>query len=144
MTGLGNVALWHERDISHSSAERIILPDATGLLDYALHIFTGVMDGLVVYPERMLRNLGRTQGLIYSSKVLNALIESGMKRQAAYEIVKHHSMRAWRDEVPYRALLEEDPEVQARLSSAQLDAIFDPQAFLQHTDTTFRRIGLLR
>jgi adenylosuccinate lyase len=88
VTGLENVALWHERDISHSSAERIILPDATGLLDYALHIFTGVMDGLVVYPERMQRNLERTQGLIYSSKVLNALIESGLKREAAYEIVK--------------------------------------------------------
>ncbi|GMU39517.1 MAG: adenylosuccinate lyase [Chloroflexota bacterium] len=144
VTGMENVALWHERDISHSSAERIILPDATGLLDYALHIFTGVMDGLVVYPQRMARNLERTQGLIYSSKVLNALIESGMKRQAAYEIVKKHSMRAWREEVPYRGLLEQDPEVQARLTSAQLDAIFDPRAFLQHTDTTFRRIGLLK
>ncbi|MEX1023020.1 MAG: adenylosuccinate lyase [Dehalococcoidia bacterium] len=142
-TGQENVALWHERDISHSSAERIILPDATGLLDYALHIFTGVMDGLVVYPKRMLRNLETTQGLIYSSKVLNALIESGMKRQEAYEIVKHHSMRAWREEVPYRGLLEEDGEVQKRLTAKQLDLIFDPRAFLVHTDETFRRIGLL-
>ncbi|MEX2373904.1 MAG: lyase family protein, partial [Dehalococcoidia bacterium] len=142
-TGQENVALWHERDISHSSAERIILPDATGLLDYALHIFTGVMDGLVVYPKRMLRNLETTQGLIYSSKVLNALIESGMKRQEAYEIVKHHSMRAWREEVPYRGLLEEDVEVQKRLTAKQLDQIFDPRAFLVHTDETFRRIGLL-
>jgi len=141
-TALENVALWHERDISHSSAERIILPDATGLLDYALHIFIGVMDGLVVYPERMQRNLEKTQGLIYSSKVLNALIESGMRRGDAYEIVKKHSMRAWREEVPYRSLLEQDAEVQARLTSAQLDAIFDPQAFLVHTDETFRRLGL--
>ncbi|MEX2446174.1 MAG: adenylosuccinate lyase, partial [Dehalococcoidia bacterium] len=83
VTGLEDVALWHERDISHSSAERIILPDATGLLYYALHIFTGVMDGLVVYPERMQRNLERTQGLIYSSKVLNSLLEAGMVRTAA-------------------------------------------------------------
>ncbi len=141
-TGLENVALWHERDISHSSAERIILPDATGLLDYALHIFTGVMDGLVVYPKRMLRNLERTQGLIYSSKVLNALIESGMQREAAYAIVKQNSMRAWREEVPYRGLLEQDPEASARLPKEKLDEIFDPRAFLTHTDETFRRLGL--
>lgn len=142
VTGLENVALWHERDISHSSAERIILPDATGLLDYALHIFTGVMDGLVVYPERMLRNLERTQGLIYSSKVLNALIETGMQREAAYSIVKKNSMRAWREEVPYRGLLEQDPEAASRLASEKLDAIFDPRAFLTHTDESFRRLGL--
>ena len=142
VTGLENVALWHERDISHSSAERIILPDATGLLNYALHIFTGVMDGLVVYPQRMLRNLERTQGLIYSSKVLNALIETGMQREAAYAIVKKNSMKAWREEVPYRGLLEADPEAASRLPAEKLDAIFDPRAFLTHTDETFRRLGL--
>ena len=143
VTGLENVALWHERDISHSSAERIILPDATGLLNYALHIFTGVMDGLVVYPERMLRNLERTQGLIYSSKVLNALIETGMQREAAYSIVKKNSMKAWREEVPYRGLLEADPAAASRLPAEKLDAIFDPRAFLTHTDETFRRLGLV-
>ncbi len=143
VTGLEDVALWHERDISHSSAERIILPDATGLLNYALHIFTGVMDGLVVYPERMLRNLERTQGLIYSSKVLNALIETGMQREAAYSIVKKNSMKAWREEVPYRGLLEADPEAASRLPAEKLDAIFDPRAFLTHTDETFRRLGLI-
>ncbi|MQC16671.1 MAG: adenylosuccinate lyase [Chloroflexi bacterium] len=142
-TGLENVALWHERDISHSSAERIILPDATGLLDYALHIFTGVMDGLVVYPERMARNLEKTQGLIYSSKVLNALIESGLKREAAYDIVKTNSMRAWREEVPYRSLLDQDERVTERLDARKLDAIFDPRAFLTHTDESFRRLGLI-
>ncbi|MEX2374960.1 MAG: adenylosuccinate lyase, partial [Dehalococcoidia bacterium] len=142
-TGLENVALWHERDISHSSAERIILPDATGLLDYALHIFTGVMDGLVVYPERMTRNLQKTQGLIYSSKVLNALIESGLKREAAYDIVKTNSMRAWREEVPYRSLLDQDERVTERLDAQTLDAIFDPRAFLTHTDESFRRLGLI-
>ena len=143
VTGLENVALWHERDISHSSAERIILPDATGLLNYALHIFTGVMDGLVVYPQRMLRNLERTQGLIYSSKVLNALIETGMQREAAYAIVKKNSMKAWREEVPYRGLLEADPDAASRLPAEKLDAIFDPRAFLTHTDETFRRLGLV-
>src|SRR5690606_4830843 len=142
VTGLENAALGHERDISPSSAERILLPDATGLLDYALHIFIGVMDGLVVYPERMLRNLERTQGLIYSSKVLNALIETGMQREEAYTIVKRNSMRAWREEVPYRGLLEADPEASTRLPTEKLDAIFDPRAFLTHTDATFRRLGL--
>ncbi len=142
VTGLENVSLWHERDISHSSAERIVLPDATGLLDYALHIFTGVMDGLVVYPERMQRNLERTQGLIFSSKVLNALLESGMTREAAYTIVKTHSMRAWREDVPLRSLLDADAEVTTRLTAEQLDAIFDPRSFLTHIDATFRRLGL--
>jgi adenylosuccinate lyase len=141
-TGLEDVALWHERDISHSSAERIILPDATGLLDYALHIFSGVMEGLVVYPERMLSNLERTQGLIYSSKVLNALLEAGMQREAAYDIVKRNSMRAWRDEVPFRSLLEADTDVTSRLPREALDRIFDPREFVRFTDETFRRIGL--
>lgn len=142
-TGLENVALWHERDISHSGAERIILPDATGLLNYMLHIFTGVMDGLVVYPERMLRNLERTQGLIFSSKVLLALIESGMTREAAYKIVQRNSMQAWHDETPLRALLAQDPEVTDRLTEPQLDALFDARAFLVHVDDSFRRLGLL-
>ena len=143
VTGLENVALWHERDISHSSAERIIMPDATGLLDYALHIFTGVMDGLVVYPDRMMRNLKRTQGLIYSSKVLNSLLEAGMLRVAAYDIVKRNSMRAWREDVPLRLLLEKDPDVTSRLTPATLDEVFDPRAYLVHIDESFRRMGLL-
>ncbi len=143
VTGLENVTLWHERDISHSSAERIVLPDATGLLDYALHIFTGVMDGLVVYPERMRRNLERTQGLVFSSKVLNALLEAGMAREAAYDIVKRNSMRAWREEVPLRSLLEQDSDAMARLSGKQLDEIFDPAAYLRHTHETFRRLRLV-
>jgi len=142
-TGLENVALWHERDISHSGAERIVLPDATGLLAYMLHIFTGVMDGLVVYPERMERNLQRTQGLIFSSKVLLALIEAGMGREAAYKIVQRNSMRAWAEEVPLRELLAADPEVRERLSDAQLDALFDARAFLAHVDESYRRLGLL-
>ena len=143
VTGLENVALWHERDISHSSAERIIVPDATGLLDYALHIFTGVMDGLVVYPERMMKNLQRTQGLIYSSKVLNSLLEAGMIRTAAYDIVKKNSMKAWHEDVPLRGLLEQDPDVTSRLTKEKLDEVFDPRAYLVHVDESFRRMGLL-
>ena len=143
MAAFENVALWHERDISHSSAERVILPDATGLLDYALHIFTGVMDGLVVYPERMMKNLERTQGLIYSSKVLNSLLEAGMLRTAAYDIVKRNSMKAWREDVPLRGLLEADPDVTSRLDAKKLDEVFDPHAYLVHVDDSFRRMGLL-
>jgi adenylosuccinate lyase len=140
---LENVALWHERDISHSGAERIILPDATGLLSYMLHIFTGVMAGLVVYPEHMRRNLEKTQGLVYSSKVLLALIEAGLKREDAYKIVQRHSMVAWEQERPLRDLLAADPEVRKHLDGAALDALFDHRAFLTHVDESFRRIGLL-
>ncbi len=142
-TGFDNVALWHERDISHSGAERIVLPDATGLLAYMLHIFTGVMTGLIVYPERMLRNLEQTQGLVFSSKVLLALIEAGLKREDAYKIVQRHSMTAWDQERPLRELLGADPEVRAHLDDRALDALFDYRSFLSHVDESFRRIGLL-
>ena len=143
ITGLEDIALWHERDISHSGAERIVLPDATGLLSYMLHIFSGVMEGLVVYPERMQRNLERTQGLVFSQKVMLALIESGLSREDAYRIVQRHSTVAWEDETPFRALLDGDAEVTQRLDAAQLDAIFDYRAYLEHVDQSFRRIGLL-
>ena len=142
-TGLENVALWHERDISHSSAERIVLPDATGLLSYMLHIFTGVIEGLVVHPDRMQRNLEQTQGLIFSQKVLLALIDAGLIREQAYAIVQRHSTVAWQQERPFRGLLEGDPEVTARLDRAKLDAVFDARAYLEHVDESFRRIGLL-
>ena len=142
-TGLENVTLWHERDISHSGAERIILPDATGLLNYMLHLMIGILDGLVVYPQRMQRNLETSQGLIYSSKVLLALTESGLQREDAYKIVQRHAMHSWREGIPYRELLDADEEVTARLAAEQLDAIFDPQAFLQHVDATFERLELI-
>ena len=144
MTGFDNVALWHERDISHSGAERIVLPDATGLLAYMLEIFTGVMAGLVVYPEHMERNLAKTQGLIFSSKVMLALIEqAGLKREEAYKIVQGHSLRAWHEERPLRELLDGDIEVTSRLDAATLDGLFDARAFLVHVDESFRRLGLL-
>ncbi len=142
-TGLENVALWHERDISHSSAERIVLPDATGLLSYMLHIFSGVMEGLVVYPQRMARNLERTQGLVFSQKVMLALIECGLSRERAYDIVQRHSLVAWEQETPLRELLEGDADVTSRLDGERLDAIFDYRAYLEHVDESFRRIGLL-
>jgi len=140
--GLENVPLWHERDISHSGAERIAFPDATGLLAYSLQIFTGVMRGLRVYPERMRENLEKTRGLVFSAKVLNALLAAGMTREAAYKLVQSQAMRAWHDDLPYRELLEGDAEVTSRLSPADLDALFDVEAYLKYIDESFDRLGL--
>ena len=140
--GLEDVTLWHERDISHSSVERIIFPDATGLLSYMLHIFSGVMAGLEVYPERMRRNLDATQGLIFSQKVLLALIEAGLSREAAYAIVQRRSLEAHSTETPLLELLRHDEEVAAHLDEQQLAALFEVDAYLEHVDASFRRIGL--
>ena len=140
--GLENVALWHERDISHSSVERIVFPDATGLLSYMLHIFTGVVAGLEVYPERMRRNLDATQGLVFSQKVLLALIEAGLSREAAYAIVQRRSLQAYGEETPLLGLLQEDDDVGELLDADALEALFDVEAYLDHVDATFARIGL--
>jgi adenylosuccinate lyase len=142
MTALENVALWHERDISHSSAERIILPDACLALDYALDLFTQIMGGLVVYPERMRENLDRSYGLVFSQRVLLALIEAGMSREAAYRLVQEHAMRAWRERRPFYELLREDPRVTERLSSEKLADLFDYDFYLRNIDATFERLGL--
>ena len=141
--GLENVALWHERDISHSSVERIVLPDATGLLAYMLHVFTGVMEGLEVYPERMLRNLGATRGLVFSQQALLALIEAGLSRERAYAIVQRHALAAAEGGATLLERLRGDPDVAARLDGDALAALFDPHACLAHVDETFRRVGLL-
>jgi adenylosuccinate lyase len=141
-TALENVALWHERDISHTSTERIILPDACGLLDYMIATFTAVMKGLNVYPERMRENLELTQGLVFSQRVLLALIETGLSRQEAYAFVQRNAMRAWQERTPFRALLEADPDVASRLDAALLDELFDYAWYTRHVDDTFRRIGL--
>ena len=141
--GLENVPLWHERDISHSGAERIAFPDSTGLLAYSLKIFTGVMHGLVVYPDRMRANVEKTRGLVFSAKVLNALLAAGMTRDEAYRLVTSHAMKAWHEDLPYRELLEADPEITTRLSPADLDALFDVEAYLIHVDDSFDRLGLV-
>jgi adenylosuccinate lyase len=143
MTALENVALWHERDISHSSTERIILPDACILLDYMLDVFTGIVRGMNVYPERMQKNLELTRGLIFSQKVLLALIEQGLSREEAYKITQRNALRAWGEGTPFRSLLEADADVTSRLDEAALDAIFDYGDFTKHVDDSFRRLGLL-
>ena len=142
LTSFENIALWHERDISHSSTERITLPDSCGLLDYMLDIFTGVMRGLTVYPENMRRNLELTQGLVFSQRVMLALIDTGLSRQDAYAIVQRSSMRAWKERVPLRGLLEDDADATSRLNAAKLDEIFDYSVYTKHVDDSFRRLGL--
>ena len=138
-----NVALWHERDISHSSAERVIFPDACIVLDYLLHLMTEVVDGLVVYPERMRANLDLTGGLIFSQRVLLELVERGVDRQAAYKIVQRHALAAWDGGPAFADALLADPEVSSRISSEELSSLFDPHDQLRHVDAVFARLGLL-
>ncbi len=143
LAALENVALWHERDISHSSVERVILPDSTILVDYMLHQMTRIIEGLQVYPERMRENMDRSFGLIYSQRVLLKLAEKGLPRQAAYELVQRNAMRAWRERTAFRDLLAADPEIMAKLAPAELEACFDPSWYLRNVDAVFRRAGLL-
>ena len=139
---LENVALWHERDISHSSVERVILPDACTLLDYTLDLFTGIVRGLQVYPENMRRNLELTQGLVFSHRVLLALIDKGLSRQEAYKLVQENAMRAWKERTPFLDLLCEDEDVLRHLSRDELASLFDYEFYTQHVDDSFRRVGL--
>jgi adenylosuccinate lyase len=142
LAAVENVALWHERDISHTSVERVILPDSTILLDYLLDLTSFIITGLDVDAGRMTENLDLSYGLVYSQRVLLKLTESGLARQAAYEIVQRHAMRAWRDRRPFLELLQADPAVTERVAPADLKACFDPAWYLRHVDTIFKRIGL--
>ena len=137
---LENVALWHERDISHSSVERVMLPDACILADFALHRLAGMIERLVVYPERMRRNLEATKGLYNSQAVLLALAEAGLARQEAYEIVQAAAMRAWREDLPFIDILSAEPSVVRRLGKAKLGALFDLGHHLTHVDDLFDRV----
>src|SRR3712207_5706862 len=137
---LENVALWHERDISHSSVERMIGPDATITLDFALARLTGVIDRLVVYPENMKRNLDRLGGLVHSQRVMLALTQKGASREDAYRLVQRNAMPVWRGEGDFLTLLKNDPEVTALMSAADLQACFDLDYHLKHVDTIFARV----
>jgi adenylosuccinate lyase len=139
---LENVALWHERDISHSSVERVILPDSTILLDYLLHLATFILEGLDVDAARMAENVELSHGLIYSQGVLLRLTETGLPRQVAYEIVQNNAMRAWRERRSFLQLLTADPAVTDHLSADELKACFDPAGYLRNVDAIFRRVGL--
>jgi adenylosuccinate lyase len=139
MAALENVALWHERDISHSSVERIIAPDSTVLLDYMLARLTGVLERLVIYPERMRQNLEMSRGLIFSQQVLLALSRRGISREEAYTWVQRNAMRAWKEGEPFKLLLSKDPDVSRTLRPAELEACFDLDEALRHIDALLRR-----
>jgi adenylosuccinate lyase len=138
VTGFENQALWHERDISHSSAERVVIPDAFLALDYMLDKFTWLVSGLVVRPERMRRNLDASHGLYFSQRLLLALVEAGLERDEAYRIVQQHAMRAWEEERDFRELVRADPNIHV-----DLDRVFDESAYTQHVDTVFERLHQL-
>lgn len=140
LTAMENIALWHERDISHSSTERIILPDSCLVLDYVLNIFTGIMRGLQVYPQRMRDNLNLTRGLIFSQRVLLALIDKGLPRQKAYELVQRNAMKAWRERGDFLELLKTDTEVIDLLPLSELESLFDHQYYLRYVDHIFHRL----
>jgi len=143
VTSLENITLWHERDISHSSTERIILPDACLALDYSMNVFTSVMKGLNVYPKRMKQNMEITRGLLFSQRVLLALIDKGLSRQVAYKLVQRNAMETWKsDTKKFINLLKADKEVMAVLTVAELEALFDYNYYLRYVDDVFRRLGL--
>src|SRR5213594_1206984 len=144
LAALENVALWLERDISHSSVERVILPDSTIVLDYLLHLATFIVEGLEVDAARMGENLELSHGLVYSQRVLLKLTDAGLPRQVAYEIVQENAMRAWKERRSFLELLAADPKVTEHLTADELKSCFDPAFFLKNVDAIFKRLGLTR
>ncbi len=144
LTSLENIALWHERDISHSSNERIILPDACLTMDYILALFTSVMKRLQVFPHRMKKNLELTHGLVFSQRVMLSLIDKGLSRQKAYELVQKNAMKAWKGNKNFLTLLKADTGVTGTIAVADLEQLFDYQLYLTHVDEIFRRLGLTK
>ncbi len=142
LTSMENIALWHERDISHSSNERIILPDACIIVDYTLALFTSIMAALQVYPQRMRKNLELTKGLVFSQRVMLALIDKGLSRQKAYKLVQHIAMKAWKANRNFLSLLKADDEITAILPPSQLEPLFNYQYYLRYVDEIFKRLGL--
>ena len=142
LTAYENVPLWHERDISHSSAERIIIPDATIALNYMLNRFSNIVKNLTVFPENMKRNMDRTLGLIYSQRVLLALIDKGLTREEAYDTVQPRAMESWEKQVPFRQLVDNDSVISSKLTKEEIDDCFDYHFHIKHVDTIFDRLGL--
>jgi len=142
LASLENVALWHERDISHSSVERVIIPDSTILLDYMLYKFTAVVDGLLVYPENMLANLAKTKGLIFSQRVLLELMNKGLKRQKAYDLVQRAAMQVWRENIDFKETLLRNKEVIKYLTRKDLERIFDLDYYLRNVNKIYKKVGL--
>ncbi len=143
LTAYEDVTLWHERDISHSSAERIILPDATTLVNYQLNRFATIVENLTVFPENMIRNMDATFGLIYSQRVLLKLIDKGMSREEAYDLVQPKTALSWDNQTPFRLLVEQDTTIMSKLSKEDIDEAFDYHYHLSHVDDIFKRVGLI-
>ncbi len=141
VVALENVALWHERDISHSSAERVILPDSALAVDYTLFLMTGIIDGMLVFPDRMMRNLELTRGLVFSPRVMLALVEAGVDRKEAYDTVQRCAMKSWDEEKDFRELVKTDSTVQSNLKAEEIEPLFDYGFYLRHTDHSFARLG---
>jgi adenylosuccinate lyase len=140
LPAMENVALWHERDISHSSVERMIGPDATVTLDFALNRLAGIFDKLIVYPANMQKNLDRLGGLVHSQRVMIALTQKGVAREEAYRLVQQHAMKVWRGEGDFLSFLKNDPDVTAKLPAKEIEANFDLAHHVKHVDTIFRRV----
>jgi adenylosuccinate lyase len=140
LVGLENVALWHERDISHSSAERVVLPDASIALDYMLHKCASLLDTLVVYPERMLSNLAATRGLVYSGQLLLALTRAGASRERAYEWVQRNAMRTWDEGGEFRAHVLADPDISGLLTAEEVARVLSPEPYLRNVPVVFARV----
>jgi len=144
LTAMENITLWHERDISHSSTERIILPDSCFILDYSLTTFTSIVKGLQVYPQQMKRNIGLTKGLIFSQRVMLALVDKGLSRQKAYQLVQRNAMKVLKENKNFLTLLKADPEVTASLTQEELEPLFDEQYYLRYVDSIYKRLGLTK
>jgi adenylosuccinate lyase len=140
LPAMENVALWHERDISHSSVERMIGPDATVTLDFALNRLAGVIEKLLVYPTNMQKNLDKLGGLVHSQRILIALTQKGISREDAYRIVQRNAMRVWRGEGDFLAFLKADPDVKGKMTDKELEANFDLGYHFKHVDTIFKRV----
>jgi len=140
IVGLENVALWHERDISHSSAERVVLPDSSIVLDYMLHKANSLIDGLVVHSNRMLENIQATRGLVFSGQLLLALTQKGVARETAYGWVQRNAMKVWDENKNFRELLGTDADISAQLSSREIDAVFTLDTYLRNIDRIFERV----
>lgn len=140
LVGLENVALWHERDISHSSAERVVLPDSSIALDYILHKATSLISGLVVHPDRMLENLQLTRGLVFSGQLLLALTQKGVSRESAYEWVQRNAMKVWDQNENFKELLQQDPDIKLHLSATEIEGTFGYDSYLRNVDRIFSRV----
>ncbi len=137
-----NINLWHERDISHSSVERVILPDSTIVLDYMFHKFTPILDGLLVYPKNMIASLTKTRGLIYSQRILLELMKKGLTREEAYQIIQRCAMQVWQETTDFKDVLYRDRKIRKYLKASELDLLFDIKYYIRHRDMIFKRVGL--